>query len=121
MKVLRAAEDYLEAMLLLQRQKGFIRSVDVAAYLGVTKPSVSYTAKRLKESGYITMEPEGPIHLTEQGMAIASSMLERHETIAGFLESLGVDSSVAQRDACRIEHDLSEESFQALYRFCHKP
>ena len=78
MKILRAAEDYLEAMLMMQKRHGYIRSIDIAEFLGVTKPSVTYTTKRLKENGYITMDKDGLITLSESGMQIASSMLDRH-------------------------------------------
>ena len=77
MKILRAAEDYLEAMLMMQKRHGYIRSIDIAEFLGVTKPSVTYTTKRLKENGYITMDKDGLITLSESGMQIASSMLDR--------------------------------------------
>ena len=81
MKILRASEDYLEAMLMMQEKHGYIRSIDVAEHLGVTKPSVTYTTKRLRESGYITMDRDGLITLTESGMEIASKMLDRHHTL----------------------------------------
>ena len=86
MKILRAAEDYLEAMLMMQKRHGYIRSIDIAEFLGVTKPSVTYTTKRLKENGYITMDKDGLITLSESGMQIASSMLERAAitSISGF-------------------------------------
>lgn len=116
MKILRAAEDYLEAMLMLQKAHGYIRSIDIAEALGVTKPSVSYTTKRLRENGYITMERDGHITLTESGMQIAESMLDRHKTLTGFLVQLGVDREIAEADACRMEHDLSEQSYRAICR-----
>ena len=90
MKILRASEDYLEAMLMMKEKHGYIRSIDVAEQLGVTKPSVSYATKRLRESGYITMDKEGLITLTDAGMAIAASMLDRHKTLTQFLIHLGV-------------------------------
>lgn len=114
MKILRASEDYLEAMLVMQEKHGYIRSIDVAGHLGVTKPSVTYTTKRLRESGYITMDRDGLITLTESGMAIASSMLERHRMLSGFLIALGVDEEIALQDACRMEHDISQQSFDAI-------
>ena len=81
MQILRASEDYLETMMMMKEKHGYIRSIDIAEYLGVTKPSVSYATKRLRESGYITMDKEGLITLTESGMAIAASMLDRHKTL----------------------------------------
>ena len=83
---------------------------------GVTKPSVSYATKRLRESGYITMDKEGLITLTDTGMAIAASMLDRHKTLTRFLIHLGVEPETAEADACKIEHDISQETFQAICR-----
>ena len=91
MKIMRAAEDYLEAMLMMKEKHGYIRSIDVADYLGVTKPSVSYATKRLRESGYITMDKDGLITLNDSGLQIASSMLDRHHMLTRFLVTLGVD------------------------------
>ena len=116
MKILRASEDYLEAMLMMKEKHGYIRSIDVAEQLGVTKPSVTYTTKRLRESGYITMDKDGLITLTDSGLAIAESMLERHRLLSGFLMALGVEETVALRDACRIEHDISQQTFEAICR-----
>jgi len=114
MKIQKSAEDYLETMLMMQEKHGYIRSVDVAEHLGVTKPSVSYATKRLRENGYITMDPDGPITLTDKGMEIAQRMYARHKTLTAFLVALGVEESVAIEDACKMEHDISEESFQAI-------
>ena len=114
MQILRAAEDYLEAMLMMQQKHGYIRSIDIAEHLGVTKPSVTYTTKRLRENGYLTMDADNLITLTPAGMEIARSIYDRHKTLSSFLESLGVDSDVAREDACKIEHDISEESFTAI-------
>ena len=109
-----AAEDYLEAMLMMKEKHGYIRSIDVAEKLNVTKPSVSYATKRLKESGHITMDKDGLITLTETGMAVASEMLKRHKALTKFLIILGVDEDTAQEDACKLEHDLSQQSFDAI-------
>ena len=109
MKILRAAEDYLEAMLMMQKRHGYIRSIDIAEFLGVT-----YTTKRLKENGYITMDKDGLITLSESGMQIAASMLDRHKTLTKFLINLGVDEITAEADACKMEHDLSEQSYRAI-------
>ena len=116
MEILRASEDYLEAMLMMKEKHGYVRSIDVAEFLGVTKPSVSYATKRLRESGHITMDKDGLITLTDSGMAVAASMLDRHKTLTAFLISIGVDKETAEADACKIEHDLSEETFEALCR-----
>ena len=114
MQILKSSEDYLEAMLMMRLQHGYIRSIDIANELGVTKPSVSYATKRLRENGYITMDKDGLITITAKGLAIAESMYERHQVLTAFLTGLGVDPKTAREDACRIEHDISEETFQAL-------
>ena len=114
MKIQKSSEDYLETMLMLREEHGYIRSVDIAAHLGVTKPSVSYATKRLRENGYITMNPDGLITLTDKGMAIAASMYERHKLLTQLLINLGVSPETAREDACKIEHDLSEETFDAI-------
>lgn len=118
MKIQKSAEDYLEAMLMMQERYGYIRSVDVAETLGVTKPSVSYSVRRLRENGYITMDDStGRINLTEAGMAIAARMYERHKLLTEFFCALGVDEVTARLDACRVEHDLSDATFDAIR--CH--
>lgn len=103
MKIQKASEDYLESMLMMKEQHGYIRSVDVADHLGVTKPSVTYATKRLRENGYIVMDRDGLITLTDRGMAIAAKMLDRHHTLTKFLIALGVDEKTAEEDACKIE------------------
>lgn len=120
MKILRAAEDYLEAMLMMRTRHGYIRSIDVAQYLGVTKPSVTYTTKRLRENGYITMNADGLITLTEAGEKIASSMLDRHKNLTGFLMALGVDEETAEMDACKMEHDISQKTYEAICRHAYQ-
>ena len=114
MQILRASEDYLEAMLMMQNKHGYIRSIDVAEKLGVTKPSVTYATKRLRESGHITMDRDGLITLTESGMAIAAQMLDRHNTLTGFLIAIGVDAETAEADACKMEHDISQQTYLAI-------
>ena len=114
MKIYKSAEDYLEAMLMMQEKHGCIRSIHIAEQLGVTKPSVSYSVKRLRESGYITMDNDSYISLTESGMEIAKRMYERHKLLTGFFISLGVDPKIAREDACKVEHDLSEKTFEAI-------
>ena len=114
MKIQKSAEDYLEAMLMLQEMHGYIRSVDIAAQLEVTKPSVSYAAKRLRENGYITMDKDGLITLTKTGMEIAQRIYERHKVLTQLLISLGVGPETAREDACKIEHDLSVETFDVI-------
>lgn len=116
MEIYESSEDYLEMMLMLKEQKGYIRSTDIAAALGVTKPSVSYAVKRLRENGYITMAQDGEISLTENGMEIASKTYEKHKVITLCLMGLGVSQETAYKDACKIEHDISEETFNAMLR-----
>ncbi|MBQ9250530.1 MAG: metal-dependent transcriptional regulator [Oscillospiraceae bacterium] len=114
MKIQKSAEDYLEAMLMLKEKHGYIRSIDIAEQLGVTKPSVSYATKRLRENGYISMGPDGLITLSDTGMEIASRMYERHKLLTEILVKLGVNEATAREDACKLEHDLSIESFDAI-------
>ena len=114
MKIQKASEDYLETMLMLKEQHGYIRSTDVASHLVVTKPSVSYATKRLRENGYITMDKDGLISLTDTGFEIAQRMYTRHKLLTEFLVLLGVDEEIAREDACKIEHDISRESFDAI-------
>ena len=120
MIIKESSEDYLEAMLMLREEKGYIRSVDVAEKLGVTKPSVSYATKRLRENGYITMEPDGLITLTGSGTEIADRMFTRHRFLTEFLMRLGVSEATAREDACKIEHDLSAETFDAICRLMNE-
>ena len=116
MKIRQSAEDYLEMMLMLKEKHGYIRSVDIADELGVKKPSVSYATKRLRENGYITMDADNLITLTDTGMEIATRMYERHKILTELLIMLGVDEATALEDACKMEHDLSEKSFDAICR-----
>ena len=116
MNIHKSAEDYLEAMLMLKEERGYIRSIDVADKLGVTKPSVSYATKRLRENGYISFDPAGMIVLEKPGLEIAERMLERHNLLTELLIGLGVSPETAREDACKIEHDLSVETFDAIRR-----
>ena len=101
---------------MLQESHGYIRSIDIAEHLGVTKPSVSYATKRLRENGYITMDKDGLITLTETGMAIARKMFQRHQILTEVFIKMGVDPETAAEDACKIEHDLSQATFDAICR-----
>lgn len=114
MRILESSEDYLEAMLMMKERYGYIRSIDIANELNVTKPSVSYATKRLRQNGYITMDEEGLITLTDAGMAIASRIYERHKMLTSFFVYLGVDEETAREDACKVEHDLSEATYEAI-------
>lgn len=114
MNIHESAEDYLEAILMLCKQHGSARSVDIAARLGVSKPSVSFAMKKLRENGYILMGDDNRITLTENGEAIACRVLERHDLLCAMLMRLGVSEETARADACKIEHDLSDETFDAI-------
>ena len=116
MNIHKSAEDYLEAMLMLKEERGFIRSIDIAERLGVTKPSVSYATKRLRENGYITMDKSGLIVLTPSGQEIADRIYERHKLLSELFTRIGVDEKTARDDACKVEHDLSETTFAAIRR-----
>lgn len=116
MKIRESAEDYLETILMLCNQQGYARSVDIAAHLGVSKPSVSFAMKKLREHGYILMGDDNRITLTRAGEAIASRVLERHDLLCSMLMRLGVSEEIARADACKIEHDLSDETFEAIRR-----
>ncbi len=114
MNIRESAEDYLEAILMQCEQNGSARSVEIAAQLGVTKPSVSFAMKRLRENGYILMGDDNRITLTESGEVIARRILERHTLLTAMLIRLGVSEENARADACKIEHDLSDETFEAI-------
>lgn len=114
MKILKSAEDYLEMILMLSEEKGYARSIDIATGLGVSKPSVSVAMKHLRENDYITMDESSLITLTEKGMDIAQRIYHRHKVLTEILVRLGVSEEIAREDACRIEHDLSPESFAAI-------
>lgn len=116
MNIHESAEDYLETILMLCKQSGAARSVDIAAHLGVTKPSVSVAMKKLRENGYILMGDDNRITLTEAGEAIARRVFERHDLLCRMLMRLGVSEATARQDACKIEHDLSDETFEAIRR-----
>ena len=117
MEIHESAENYLEAILILSRRKGSVRSVDIASELDYTKPSVSVAMKNLRENGFIETDSEGHITLTERGRAIAETVYERHTFLSEWLMSLGVSEKISIEDACRIEHVISAESFAAIKRF----
>ena len=114
MKIQESGEDYLEAVLVLKQTKGIVHSIDVAHHLNFSKPSVSRAMKLLREDGDVTMDTDGAIELTDKGMAIASSIYERHVLISHWLAHLGVSQEQAAADACRMEHVLSAETFEKL-------
>lgn len=110
----QSGEDYLEAILMLQEKQGNVRAIDIARHLDYSKPSVSRAVGLLRENGYITVSEEGLICLTDTGRQVAESMYERHRLLTAWLIELGVGADVAAEDACKLEHDLSEESFARL-------
>lgn len=122
MKIHESAENYLETILMLGKEKGNVRSIDIATALSFSKPSVSVAMKNLRENGYILMDKDGFIALTEKGHEIAETIYERHTLLSSFLMYLGVSKETASQDACRIEHVISPESFEALKQhvYSHK-
>ena len=114
MGIHKSAEDYLEAILMLKERIGAVRSIDIVNETGFTKPSISIAMKHLRESGYIKMDNEGYITLTDSGLAVAERIYARHKLLTKFLVTLGVDEKTAAADACKMEHDLSDETFEKL-------
>ena len=120
MKIKESAENYLETVLMLKNRNGHVRSIDVANELGVTKPSVSVAMKNFREEGYVVIDADGGILLTEKGLEIAKRVFERHGVVAQALMLIGVDEKTAHEDSCKIEHDISEQTFEKLKEFINK-
>lgn len=120
MNIYESAEDYLETLQILKERQGLVRSIDVARYMGYTKASISIAMKRLRENGYIEMDAEGFISLLPPGQEIADRIYTRHRVLTKFLVQLGVHEETAAADACKIEHDISDESFEKICA-CLKP
>ena len=114
MKLFESGEDYLERILILKERNGQVRSIDIVVDMGFSKPSVSVAMKKLKEGGFIEVDKNGYISLTDNGQQIAESVYERHQVLTKLFMSLGVDEETAMKDACKVEHDLSEKTFQAI-------
>jgi len=117
MKIQASAEDYLESILILTRKKGKVRSVDIAQHMSFSKPTVSIIMKQFRENGYITIDADRNIALTQKGEEIATRTYERHMLFAQFLMGIGVSEETAYADACKIEHSISEESFERFKEF----
>lgn len=117
MSVHESGEMYLEAILVLTKNSGFVRSIDVSEYLGYSKPSVSRAMGLLRQGEYIVVESDGAITLTPKGQEIAEKIYERHTLLTDLLVRIGVSPETAAADACKLEHAISDESFQALKRF----
>ena len=117
MRLQESGEMYLEAIFVLSGKQTMVRSVDVSEYLGYSKPSVSRAVGLLKNGGYLTVDKKGSLLLTEEGLAVAENIYRRHTVLTTFLTTLGVDPMVASADACKLEHVISEETFEALCRY----
>ncbi len=115
MEIHQSAEDYLETVLMLSKKLGSVRSVDIANELGYSRASVSVAMKQFRENGYVTVDPEGHIALTEQGMKIALETYDRHMLLTELLVSIGVDRETAAEDACKIEHHISQMTYEKLF------
>ena len=116
MAIAESGEMYLETIRILQKKTGHVRSTDVAEYMGYSKPSVSRAVGLLKNGGFIEVEKDGAIILTEAGLSVANKILERHTLLTQLLTALGVSPEVASEDACKMEHAISDESFEAIKR-----
>ena len=116
MHLQESGEMYLETIYILTKKNHDVRSLDVAEYMNFSKPSVSRAVRLLKQGGYITVDPDGYLHLTDLGKEIAAKIYERHTLLTEFLMRLGVDRETASADACKIEHDISDKSFEAIKR-----
>jgi Mn-dependent DtxR family transcriptional regulator len=120
MVIHESAEDYLESILILQERLGQVRSIDIVNELGYSKPSVSIAMKKLRENGYIHMASDGCITLNESGREIAYRIYGRHKTITRFFTLLGVSPGIAAEDACKVEHDLNNETFEKILEFVNR-
>ena len=116
MAVSEAIENYLETIYILSKQQSEVHAIDICSYLSYSRPTVSIVLRQMREHGLVTVNDENHIYLTEEGLAIASHMYERHELLTSLLMVLGVSKETAMHDACKIEHDLSEETFEAIKR-----
>ena len=120
MKIQESAEDYLESILIIGEKKEFVRAIDIVNHLGISKPSVSVYLKNLRENGYVDIDDKGHLSLTKSGLSIAEKIYERHKILSSLLMSLGVNEEIALKDACKIEHDLSDETFEAIKKHYKK-
>ncbi|MDE5546683.1 MAG: metal-dependent transcriptional regulator [Anaeroplasmataceae bacterium] len=120
MSLLESGENYLETILMLSKNQKEIHAIDVVNHLGFSKPSVSIMLKKLSNDGYLIVDEHSHIYLTEQGKAVAEKILNRHTSLTEFFTKIGVDPKTAEEDACKIEHDLSDETFNALIKLNNK-
>lgn len=117
MRLYESAEMYLETIYRLSQESGYVRSIDVARAMGYSKPSVSRAVNQLKQGGYLEMDENGRLTLTDAGIAVARKVYERHTVLSGLLMDFGVDGETAAQDACKIEHVISDQSFAAIKRY----
>ena len=120
MAVSEAMENYLETIYILSRQQNEVHAIDICTYLSYSRPTVSIVLRQMRENGLVTVNEDNHIHLTDEGLAIASRIYERHTVLSELLMSLGVRQETALRDACKIEHDLSDETFEAIKRHARR-
>ena len=120
MNLQESGEMYLESILVLSKKKDRVRSIDVVEYMGFSKPSVSRAIGLLKNGGYVTVNKDGYLGLTDEGREVAEKIYERHKILTAFLESIGISSETATADACKIEHVISNESFEAIKKIVNK-
>ena len=120
MVIHESAEDYLESILIVQERLGSVRSIDIVNELGYSKPSVSIAMKKLRDNGYISMAADGTITLNDSGLEVASRVYGRHKTLTRLFTLLGVSPEIAAEDACKVEHDLNEETFARIKEFVQK-
>lgn len=120
MHLQESGEMYLETIYILSQKSSSVRSIDVGDYMGFSKPSVSRAVGILKKGGYVVMDKDGYLSLTDSGLEVAKKIFERHTTLTDFLVRLGVDKNTAVEDACKMEHDISDETFEALKRHANK-
>ena len=114
MKIHASGEDYLEAVLMVQKEKGMVRSVDLARHMGYSKPSISHAVGVLRDGGFLTMDNDGFLHLTDVGQEVAEKIYERHQFFTQWLLDAGIDPETAEQDACRMEHTISQKSFEQI-------
>ena len=120
MALFESGEDYLEAILMVSERKSEVHAIDVVNELGFSKPSVSIALKKLREQDYITIDEMNHLHLTEKGLDIAKKIYERHKILTSILEKLGVDEKNSEKDACKLEHDLSDVSWEAIKKYYYE-
>lgn len=120
MRITEATENYMEAILILGQQNGAVRAVDIANYMGFSKPTISQYMKQYVQQGLVSIDGDGHITLTEEGMKVAQATFEKHRVISAIFIAMGVSEDVALEDACKVEHDLSDETFRCMKNYYFK-